>query len=228
MNGLRKTFAIAAAVSLVCLSATGAMAANKLIVKGTDGVTDKFVVTDSGSIGIGVSPPTYALEISGVPGGTARIINGTVGTSSAGGGGLIFTHNNGTTAAPTMPAAGNRLGFVLFGSKNGTANATAGGMSAIADGNWTAGASYPMYFSFLTVPAGSITQVERMRITSSGNTMIYGGLQMNKNAGSPAKPTCSAAVRGLIWFTQGAVAVADALEVCSKDAAENYAYRALY
>jgi len=37
---------------------------------------------------------------------------------------------------------------------------------------------------------------------------------------------CNAAVRGTIWFSS--VGVADKLEVCAKDASENYAWRALY
>ncbi len=43
-----------------------------------------------------------------------------------------------------------------------------------------------------------------------------------------AKPTCNSSRRGMIWLEEGAAGVADTFEVCSKDAADAYAWRALY
>jgi hypothetical protein len=48
--------------------------------------------------------------------------------------------------------------------------------------------------------------------------------------GSPAasQPTCSAALRGRLWFATGGTGVKDGLTVCAKDATEAYAWRTLY
>jgi hypothetical protein len=48
--------------------------------------------------------------------------------------------------------------------------------------------------------------------------------------GSPVslQPTCSAALRGRLWFATGATGVKDGLTVCAKDATEAYAWRTLY
>lgn len=43
-----------------------------------------------------------------------------------------------------------------------------------------------------------------------------------------AKPACSSTYRGTIWIEEGGAGVADTVEVCSKDAADAYAWRALY
>lgn len=55
---------------------------------------------------------------------------------------------------------------------------------------------------------------------------VEGGLRVN--ASNAAKPTCSATYRGQIWFAEGGAGVADTFEVCSKDAADNYAWAALF
>jgi len=41
-----------------------------------------------------------------------------------------------------------------------------------------------------------------------------------------AKPTASAGIRGSTWYTEGGAGVADAYEVCRKDASNNYAWTA--
>ena len=42
------------------------------------------------------------------------------------------------------------------------------------------------------------------------------------------RPSCSAAVRGRVWFQAGGTGVKDELAVCAKDAAEAYQWRTLY
>jgi hypothetical protein len=44
----------------------------------------------------------------------------------------------------------------------------------------------------------------------------------------PAKPTCDVNIRGTLYFTPSAPGVKDLLEVCRKDAANNYAWEAIY
>jgi hypothetical protein len=43
-----------------------------------------------------------------------------------------------------------------------------------------------------------------------------------------AEPVCSVTYRGAVVFVQGAIGVADTFRICTKDAANVYAYRALY
>jgi hypothetical protein len=48
------------------------------------------------------------------------------------------------------------------------------------------------------------------------------GMQLNTN--SATKPTCNATNRGTIWYTPGAMGVADTFEKCHKDAANVFAW----
>ena len=54
---------------------------------------------------------------------------------------------------------------------------------------------------------------------------VAGGVRLNTIA---AKPACGDSLRGTIWFTQGGAGVKDAVEICAKDAAGAYAWRAVW
>lgn len=239
MKQMIKKLAIVLSVALVC-APMGAMAANKLIVKDATGTIDKMVVTDSGYVGVGTNAPGAALNIAGPPGSVAaRIVVQTLGTSAAGGGGFLGLHNNGTETTPLMPSAGDRLGFHLFGSKNGAANVAGGGFFAMAEGNWTAGTSYPTYFTFVTAAPGSTVLNERLRVTANGNIgigvtaptqklQVNGGVRIYT---ADPKPLCNNTSgpltdRGTLWFTRAATGK-DSLEVCATDGT-NYAWRSIY
>jgi hypothetical protein len=219
MKIMKRTFALAAAVALVCLSSVGAMAANKLIVKGTDGTTDKFVVTDNGFIGVGMNTPAAGLNIVGSALSTSQIRSHFVGTNASGGGGLFFLHNNGTSAALTMPVTGNRLGYFYFGSFVGplgapTAIPLGAGVSVRAEANWTS-TSAPAYMTFDTSGTGQALPVEKMRLTSTGNLGIGTTAPTQKldvngvairiagSATAPLAAECTAATRGTLRFVQG-------------------------
>jgi hypothetical protein len=230
MKIMKKTFALAAAVSLVGLSSIGAMAADKLIVKDSGGSNNVFVVSDGGvltatkSIGVGTTAPNTGIHVKS---GTYpyNCIKAEGNEISQGAGFLGYT----VRSDATLPHAADRLGFFLFGTINGATALHAAGMSAIADAQWTA-SSTPAYFTFQTTAATTTTRYDRLIITSGGNTQVYGGIQMAKNAGSPVKPNCvgTPATRGMIWYTQGGTNVADTVEICTKDGAGNYAWHALF
>jgi hypothetical protein len=242
---IRSSIIIALLAAFVAAAPTGASAANKLIVQDNAATpNDKFVVTDTGSTGIGTNAPGTALEILGLPGVSSRILLRTDGqTSTAGGGGLIILHNNALADNSGFPRLGDRLGFLLFGAKNGAANATGGGVSVYADGLWSA-TSWPTTFLFETAPSGTTTRYERMRVSGNGNIgvntkspaqqlEVAGGVRLNPPAAITAvtKPDCignSANVRGTLWFTQGGAGAADTFEVCAKDAAGNFDWRKIY
>jgi hypothetical protein len=233
MNVFKKTVTLAAAVSLVCLSSAGAMAANKLIVKDTAGTNDKFVVTDTGLVGSGTNAPAGAFHAQGNTYPTTQVIaqwNGTL--AQFGGGGFVGLYNNNGNA---LPLSKDRLGYFLFGTMNGASKLLGGGMNVNAEADWTA-SSAPTSITFLTAAAGSVALGERLRITGSGNIGIgtptplmklevNGGVRLNT---AVARPLCGSNVRGTIWFERGAVSAADTLAVCAKDASENYAWRPLF
>lgn len=52
------------------------------------------------------------------------------------------------------------------------------------------------------------------------------GVVMFEDGGT--KPTCAAGIRGAIWYDAGAAGVLDTLEVCRKDASNNYAWVTLF
>jgi hypothetical protein len=54
---------------------------------------------------------------------------------------------------------------------------------------------------------------------------ILGLLRLN--AGNAAKPTCNADNRGRVYYLDGAAGVADTYEICGKDAADVYAWKAI-
>ena len=232
-------------------AASGAMAANKLIVQ--DNLTpanDKFVVNEYGQIGSGTNVPMGALTIKGSNYGTTQIIESWTGTTSNnGGGGFLGFHNN---AANALPIAGDRIGYFLFGSLISPAlpapvadRIIGGGMTVRAEQAWSvlpdgSGGSAPAYISFETTPPNAIGRVERIRINSIGNVGIgqpapnqklevNGGVRLNTGT---AKPVCDntngPTIRGTLWFAKGGTGTPDTLEVCAKDGSENYGWKPLF
>jgi hypothetical protein len=215
------------ALALLSLMPFSASAENKLIVKGSDGITNNFTVDNLGTVtsmgraGIGTSTPSAGLHLKGsVFPNNCLMAEGTEVTGGAGYLGYIVRSDG------SLPKNNDRLGFLLLGTTTGTASYHAAGFQAYTDADWSS-TSTPAYFSFLTTSAGSTGRGERLRITSAGNTQIFGGIQMSKNAYSPAKSTCNAAVRGTIWYAEGAAGAADVVNICAKDAFENYAWKVL-
>ncbi|WP_458250547.1 hypothetical protein [Geobacter anodireducens] len=234
---MKRKVTLAVAASVVALMPVMAQAANKLIVKDATGTTDMFVVTDGGLVGSGTNAPAAAFHAKGNTYVSTQIvahwngINAGVDSRYAGGG-FIGLYNGDNNA---LPLANNRLGYFLFGAANGAGKLIGSGLNFAAEKTWTT-TSIPSYISFLTAPENSVNMSERVRITSAGNVGIgsfaptqrlevAGGVKLNTTA---VKPACDANVRGTIWFTRANTGAADTLEVCSKDATENYAWRALY
>lgn len=240
MKQMIKKLAIVLSVALVC-APMGAMAANKLIVKDTTGVIDKMVVTDLGYIGIGNSAPTSPIIVQGAgdPLTTSVFISnngratGFLPTDSPG---LNFFRNNDPSVNAGLPRNNDRLGYFAFGSTVNGARRYTSSFQSFAEGVWSS-TSLPTNFTISTTADGSAFSVERFRISPSGNVgigitapsqklEINGGLRLWASVVKPV--TCDATLRGTVWFAQGATGVADALQVCSKDAAGNYAWRNLY
>lgn len=228
MKQTLKKMAVLISVALVC-APMGAMAANKLIVKDSQGTVDKMVVTDSGFIGIGTSTPGSAITAIGTNSNSAQFVSYYNALNSLGGGGFVMLHNNGTGV---LPKRNDRIGYFYFGTVDVGSLRYGAGLAAYAEGNWVSGAAtQPTYLAFNT----SHNAIERMRITSAGNVGIgatYPSQKLEVNGGVrlatvTARPWCGAVNRGTIWVTQGAVGVADVIEVCVKQANDSYLWKAL-
>lgn len=223
---------MAALVGIALVSAAGlASAETRFAVQDATGTSDKMVVTDQGRIGTNITLPDAALHIRGqvYPDSAMKV----EGADSGGFIGLV-------SVTPTrMPAANQRLGYQYFGGINSTVSPTvsyhATGYYGAAEAQWTT-TSTPSFMAFQTTPVNQTTRFERMRINSAGNVGIgtnnptqrlevNGGVRLNTVT---AKGACSPSLRGVIWMTQGALNVADTLEVCAKDGANNYSWVRLY
>jgi len=130
--------------------------------------TDAVVVDPAtGFTGFGSATPNNRIHVEGTSAITAGIKVRTNGvTNAALGGGILMHHNN---AAGALPATGDRLGYALFGTTDGTTNRQGGGIEGRAEGDYSA-SSLATYFTFNTAPAGSVTRTERLRITAAGVT----------------------------------------------------------
>lgn len=221
------------AATIILAGAAQASAETRFAVQDPTGTTDKMVVTDKGYIGVGTNAPATAIQAKGNSYETTQILSHCTGTDSQCSGGYLAYRNglNGTTSI--LPKKGDRVGYMLFGSvdSNGAAR-NGGGLVGFAENDWTS-TSIPTTFLFEVAAPGTTTRTERMRITGSGNIGIgtatpsqklevNGAMRLNTTAVKPA--TCTSALRGTIWMTQGGTGVADALEVCVKDANGNYSW----
>lgn len=249
---MKRKIMLAVAASMVALMPVMAQAANKLIVKGTDGTTDKMVVTDTGYVGVGTNAPSAGLNLSATTIEGSQFRSHFQGDTSTWSGGISVLRNR---ADNSMPLATNRLGYILFGALDSTTSPATyrypAGFFAYADGDWTSN-STPAYYVFETTRPGNNYRNEWMRITSSGNVGIAtnnpkaslevnGGLRIIPTAttatftsparSAPTKPTCDNTngpnIRGTFWFNIGAAGVADTVSVCAKDSSDNYKWVAI-
>ena len=127
--------------------------------------TGSDIYFTGGKVGIGTTAPQYTVHAE-----TTAASFGVVSTSalSSSGGGV---NQVGVYLLPT--AADQRLGAYAFQSRDGGAGSRNGAsITAYSSEAWTSGSSYPTYMRFNTVPSGSTTNTERMRITSAGNVGI--------------------------------------------------------
>lgn len=245
-NGKRRMaakLAVTAAIMVAGIGVVSAHAANKLIVKDSTGTTDKFVVTDEGKVGIGISAPIYPIQINmGGPSSASTLEFRNTGNSTYSqydAPTVQFMRNNISTVNNGIPQNNDRLGYVTFGAYL-PGQKYAAGITGNSEGSSWSSTSYPGYLAFLTTPASSAYPQERVRITSTGNVGIgatapaqklevNGGVRLNTGTG---KPACDSAngpnIRGTLWFSKGGTGVADKLEVCAKQADENYAWKQLF
>jgi len=235
-----KTVVAAVAVVAALALPMVAGAADKMIVNGTDGTTPKMVVTDQGYIGVGTNAPTTPIHIS-LPGGSSSASllfhnpGRPTGFTSSDAPSLFIFRNNDASVNSGLPRQGDRLGLMSFGSFISGVNRSLIMFESTSEANMTT-SSAPAYLSIKTTDSGSISPTEKIRIVSNGNVGfgkttptqkidVNGGIRLYT---AVSKPACDSSTRGVIWFTLGTSTTADTLETCSKDASNNYAWRALF
>ena len=135
-------------------------------------------VLTNGNVGIGTSSPDSQFHVAGTGGVLGKFVyDGSLG--STGGGGLSLQ----TRDLPT--GANQQLGYFTFGSDNAGATQWLGAaISAYSESAWADGVEAPSYLTFSTVPEGSLSVTERVRITSAGSVGIgttspYAALSVN-------------------------------------------------
>ncbi len=150
--------------------------------------TKGLTILTSGNVGIGTTGPGSQLTVS-YGGVGQRVSNGLVMTSDTdsksnitmelasntvgdANNTLRFERSRGTHASRLATVAGDYLGTINFnGWTDGINNSVQ--INALADTGWgLTGADSPGALTFSTVPDGSGTLAERMRITSAGNVGI--------------------------------------------------------
>ena len=131
-----------------------------------------------GQTGAQLNAPTMLNSFSVTADG-ASTISVTRSSDNTSGPTLQFIKQRGTTASPSDAAAGDIGGNVLFRVRLGGASRNIANIYAVLESGASAGADSPGSLVFETTPDGSATQVERLRIDSTGQLrrgfgLLYG------------------------------------------------------
>jgi hypothetical protein len=134
------------------------------------GSNEKFVVSQSGNVGIGTSSPTSAFHVEG--GTTTLKHSGEAGPhtyrSGNNGNDFRFFSTAGTFDSPTAKTNNTAVGQIHWSGYDGSSYQQRASVLVKVDGNVSSG-NVPMRLVFQT---GSTSNPERMRISSSGNVGI--------------------------------------------------------
>jgi hypothetical protein len=131
----------------------------------------------------------------------------------------------GAGASGTASLVVNGLGKVSMGTLAPPPSATASGPDLIVQDSTSATGSTQVVISAGAAQDRPLTQWTAANGTAGARISADGALQ---NLPWGSKPVCAAGVRGMFWHEQGADGIKDAVEVCAKDAADVYAWRALF
>ncbi len=131
---------------------------------GTTAPTERMRILSNGNVGIGTTNPAGMLELSST-GANASLIQSVTGS------GTPYLTQRLTGAGSTIVSNGAYLGEWNAAGYDGASFRIASTIRTEVDGAPASG-SMPGRILFLTTPTGSITPVERMRISQSGHVAI--------------------------------------------------------
>ncbi|MBL4753238.1 MAG: tail fiber domain-containing protein [Flavobacteriales bacterium] len=141
---------------------------NRYNTSGVSQGTAMVIDGTNGNVGIGTTSPSGIFHVSS---NTATDMYFSRHTTDNAGTATVFRKSRGTAAIPTIVAADDDAGLVVFDAYDGTAYREVAGILAEVDA--TPGVSdMPGRLVFYTTPDGSITRTERMRIINNGNVGI--------------------------------------------------------
>ena len=117
--------------------------------------------SNSGNVGVKTTTPEFPLQVnSSTTNVLGAVFTGTLSSTSGAGFQLL------TTTTPS--AAGQRVGFLTFGTRNSGTSYTPVAIEGFSNQSWTLGSAQGGYMTFSTTANGSGTRTERMRIDHNG------------------------------------------------------------
>jgi hypothetical protein len=144
-----------------------------------------FYDSTNNRIGFGTNTPgafaglnTVRLEFADDTGNNSDVLQRVAGN---GWGAYQFAASQGTKVAPTIISNTGNFGEIDFSGYDGAAYQLGATIRSSVDGTPTAG-SMPGLISFRTTPSGSVTPVERMRISANGIINMIGTTTMSTSS----------------------------------------------
>jgi hypothetical protein len=129
----------------------------------------------SGMVGINNNTASiFPLDVYSANAATARFYNSAAGGANSGGG--VFLNS------PIATAADQRLGVFVFGSISGTSAINCATVAAYSAQAHTAGSAQGTYLGFFTVPNGSTTLTEALRLNQDQSALFAQGVTVTGTA----------------------------------------------
>lgn len=154
----------------------------------------EMVITDDGRIGFGTNNPVERFEFRGPGDNDFQITSANTNPPN-----FILYNTGGTLDIPGPLAANGEIGSFIVKTHDGTAIRENGGFRFFMDGVATTG-STPSRFVINTTPTGSVNQVERIIVRSTGN---IGFGEANPTASLHIKKGTETAGSAPLKFTSG-------------------------
>jgi hypothetical protein len=162
--------------------------------------------------------------------GYSRITGGSTGVTIIGGRGV----GNNTSANTTIGSfvqidTGGNYGITIIGGTDSSPNAaTTYSIRGDAGTLWTNIIGYNAA-AFPKGYGGDSTWKESFLSLIAGGDLIVGSLTTRSAQWlTGKKPACNMGSRGTVWYVAGGARIKDTFEVCTKDAADVYAWRVIF
>lgn len=140
--------------------------------------TERMRIDSSGNVGIGQTSPAVQLDLYSASTSAIRLqgdvtaqVQAARFSTDTGAPVFLLKKARGTTASPTAVASGDFMGQVIFQAYGGTNNRNIAAVTGAVE-TYTSDTDISSNLRFNTTPTGSVTAVERMRITSAGDVGI--------------------------------------------------------